>query len=100
MDRYIKNSCPPLHVRLAAEIGLIPRSRAPAPGVLKDETDLEKRVAANVPFGVKQFHQPLEGHVLVIVGVECHTARPVENRAKARISRKISSQDQRVHEKA
>ncbi len=68
--------------------------------VLHGEAHLEQRVAGRVPGRVDRLHQPVERHVLVVVGGQVGGADPGEQPPERRLGRGVRAQHQGVGEEA
>ena len=71
---------------------------APGRQVLHLEHDLKQGVDGQVPLRLQLLDQPLEGEVLVGVGIEGHGAHSRQQREEIGISRQVRTQHQRVGE--
>ncbi len=78
-------------------------TREPRPGVsgvLQHHHDLKERRMTQSPLRVQLLDQPLEGKILMGIGLDRNLAHPSEQLPEGRITRQIRAQNERVDEKA
>ena len=96
--RQVELGCGAFHrQRLGEQLAQLER---PGGRVLQHESHLVQRVAAQIPLRAELGDQPVEGLLLVLVGLQAGLAHASEQRRETRVARQVAAQHERVDEVA